>query len=135
MSLRFFGLPAFRQAIDRCLDLALYAQSQIEAHPQLELMSPASLGIVTFRRHPVGEDDEGVLERINADIADQIENGRGAFRLDRPYPRPLRTADMRAQPFDARKQHVDRAIELAGACEVDLGGTGRRARAASAIPT
>ena len=75
MSLRFFGLPAFREAIDGCLDLALYAQSRIEAHAQLELMSPASLGIVTFRRHPHGEDDERVLERINADLADQIEQG------------------------------------------------------------
>ena len=34
---------------------------------ELELMSPASLGIVTFRRHPAGVDDEAVLERINAE--------------------------------------------------------------------
>jgi hypothetical protein len=36
-------------------------------------MTPASLGIVTFRRHPPGLDDEVALERINASLADQIE--------------------------------------------------------------
>jgi glutamate/tyrosine decarboxylase-like PLP-dependent enzyme len=53
-------MPAFRAAVDRCLDLALHAQARIEASSELELLSPASLGIVTFRRHPEGVDDETV---------------------------------------------------------------------------
>ena len=119
MSLRFFGLPAFRQAIDRCIDLALHAHSQIEAHPQLELMSPASLGIVTFRRHPAGEDDEGVLERINADLADQIEQGGDLFistgRIGGRYALRLCVLN-----HSTSQQQVDRAIELAATLEVDL---------------
>ncbi len=120
MSLRFFGLPAFRQAIDRCLDLAIYAQSQIEAHPQLELMSPASLGIVTFRRHPHGEDDERVLERMNADLADQIERGGELFistgRIRGRYALRLCVLNHSTSQAD-----VDRALELAATLEVDLG--------------
>jgi glutamate/tyrosine decarboxylase-like PLP-dependent enzyme len=119
MSLRFFGLPAFRQAIDRCIDLALHAQSQIETHPQLELMSPASLGIVMFRRHPTGEDDEGVLERINADLAEQIEHGGELFistgRIRGRYALRLCVLN-----HSTSQQHVDRAIELAATLEVDL---------------
>src|SRR3954465_8451102 len=64
ISLRYFGVGAFRAAVDKCLDLALHAQEWIEASPELELMSPASLGVVTFRRHPSGVDDEAILERI-----------------------------------------------------------------------
>src|SRR5262249_2902515 len=41
------------------------------------LMSPASLGIVTFRRHPAGIDDEVRLERLNAAFADAIERQGG----------------------------------------------------------
>ena len=33
ISLRYFGVAAFRQAIDRCIDLALHAQTQVEARP------------------------------------------------------------------------------------------------------
>ena len=120
MSLRFFGLPAFRQAIDRCLDLALYAQAQIEAHPQLELMSPASLGIVTFRRHPPGEDDERALEQVNADLADQIERGGKVFvstgRIRGRYALRLCVLNHSTSHAD-----VDRALELAAALEVDIG--------------
>src|SRR5207253_6582231 len=78
-SLRYFGVSAFRAAIDTCLDLALHAQSRIDGSPELELTSPASLGIVTFRRHPSGVDDEAILERINASVAERIEGGGEVF--------------------------------------------------------
>src|SRR5436190_623907 len=58
ISLRYFGVNAFRQAIDRCIDLALHAQRRVERSSELELMSPASLGVVALRRHPAGVDDE-----------------------------------------------------------------------------
>ena len=119
MSLRYFGLPAFRQAVDHCLDLALHAQTRIEAHPELELMSPASLGIVTFRRHPVGEDDERMLERINAALADRIEQGGELFistgRIRGRYA--LRLCVLNHSTSQAE---VDRALELVETLEVDV---------------
>ena len=45
ISLRYFGVAAFRDAIDRCLDLALHAQARDRGVDELELMSPASLGV------------------------------------------------------------------------------------------
>src|SRR5205085_940721 len=39
MSIRALGLRAFRQAIDRCLDLAAEAAARVEASPDLELLS------------------------------------------------------------------------------------------------
>src|SRR5262249_48611011 len=60
LSLSYFGVAAFRQAMDGCFDLALQAQRRIEVSGELELMTPASLGIVTFRRHPPGVDDEAL---------------------------------------------------------------------------
>ena len=78
MSLHYFGVDAFAAAIDRAMDLAEHAQRVIEAAPDLELLAPATLGIVGFRRHPPGRDDEQDLERANATlITDLAESGEG----------------------------------------------------------
>lgn len=68
ISLHYFGLGAFAAAIDQALNLAEHAQRRIEASNTLELMSPATLGIVCFRRHPAGFDDESVLEQLNTTL-------------------------------------------------------------------
>jgi aromatic-L-amino-acid decarboxylase len=78
LSVCYFGVPAFRAAIDRTLDLALLAERHVRATPQLELMSPASLGIVTFRRSgPAGEDERDAAGRNAALIAAFEATGRG----------------------------------------------------------
>jgi glutamate/tyrosine decarboxylase-like PLP-dependent enzyme len=118
MSIRYFGVAAFRSAIDHCLDLALHAEQGIEATSELELMSPASLGIVTFRRHPPAVDDEAALERINADVAARIEQTGEVF---------ISTARVRGQyalricilNHSTTQAEVDRVLELAASLEVD----------------
>jgi glutamate/tyrosine decarboxylase-like PLP-dependent enzyme len=118
ISLRYFGVGAFRAAIDRSLDLALHAQRQIEASPELELMSPASLGVVTFRRRPSGVDDEAVLERINVDIADRIERGGDVF-LSTGRVRGRYVLRLCILNHSTTEAEVDRALELAQTLEVD----------------
>lgn len=72
LSVKTFGLGAFREAVDRSLDLALVAERSLSEHPDFEVLSPASLGIVTFRIVPRGgqlsADDlnRAVLETLNA---------------------------------------------------------------------
>jgi len=119
MSLRYFGTGAFREAIDACLDLANHARRAIEATPELELMTPPSLGIVTFRRHPAGVDNEAVLERINAGLAEQIQDQGDVF---------ISTARVRGHlvlrlcilNHSTSRTHVDRALELAARLPVDV---------------
>jgi aromatic-L-amino-acid/L-tryptophan decarboxylase len=119
ISLRYFGVGAFRTAIDRCLDLALHAQRRIEDSPELELMSAASLGVVTFRRHPAGVDDEALLERVNASVAERIESGGEVFvstgRVCGRYVLRLCILNHSTSQAD-----VDRALDLAEALEVDI---------------
>ena len=82
-------MDAFRATIDRCLDLALATEAHVEASPELELLSPASLGVVCFRRRPPGIDDEETLERLNSALIAQVaESGEGMLsstRLDGRY--------------------------------------------------
>jgi aromatic-L-amino-acid/L-tryptophan decarboxylase len=49
MSLKIFGAAAFRSAIERGLALARYAEQLLAADPAWQLITPAQLGIVSFR--------------------------------------------------------------------------------------
>ena len=72
MSIQMLGLNAFRNAIDEALDLASEAERHIRASDELELLSPATLGVVCFRYRPAALDDARELETLNARIQDRI---------------------------------------------------------------
>jgi glutamate/tyrosine decarboxylase-like PLP-dependent enzyme len=73
LSIKFFGVRAFTEAIDRCLDLAQAAQRRIEESAELELLSPAALGVVGFRRLFGGGDrDEAEVDALNAQLVNRL---------------------------------------------------------------
>jgi glutamate/tyrosine decarboxylase-like PLP-dependent enzyme len=63
LSLRTFGLAAFRAAVDRSLDLAEHAVRRIDESEAFERAAPPSLGIVTFRRRD-GADVDGLVAAL-----------------------------------------------------------------------
>ncbi len=76
MSVQTFGLAAFRATIDRCLDLALLTERLVRADDRLELMMPATLGIVCFRRRVEGTPAH--VAAVNAAlVASLAASGRG----------------------------------------------------------
>jgi glutamate/tyrosine decarboxylase-like PLP-dependent enzyme len=84
VSLEYFGVGAFREAIDNSLDLARLAQARIEASDELELLVPPALGVVCFRRRFGGVDDEDELARLNAGLVDGLaESGEGLISSTR----------------------------------------------------
>jgi glutamate/tyrosine decarboxylase-like PLP-dependent enzyme len=88
LSIRYFGLDAFRSAIDRCLDLALLAERHVAARPELELMSPASLGIVCFRRRGEAAESEEEAARRNSGLIRAFEaTGQGLVSSTRLHGR------------------------------------------------
>jgi aromatic-L-amino-acid/L-tryptophan decarboxylase len=60
LSVRVFGLDAFRRGIAHGIALAEHAEATLAARPGWELVTPAQLGIVTFRR----DGDDGLQTRI-----------------------------------------------------------------------
>ncbi|MDQ2984195.1 MAG: aminotransferase class I/II-fold pyridoxal phosphate-dependent enzyme [Actinomycetota bacterium] len=72
VSLRYFGIGAFRRAIDRTLDLAEAARRRVETSDALELMAPPALGVLCFRRRFAGLDEDG-LARANARLVAALE--------------------------------------------------------------
>jgi aromatic-L-amino-acid decarboxylase len=64
LSISFFGVAAFRDAIDRALDLAELARHRVAEDPALESIARGELGITCFRRRTGGGEEEAA--RVNA---------------------------------------------------------------------
>ena len=92
MSIQYFGLDAFRAAVDRGFVLAEHAEAKLRHMPRWEIVTPAQMGIVTFRRRGAEEDFYGKMH--DAMLADgfalatsTVLNGRTALRLCTINPR------------------------------------------------
>ena len=73
MSVQTFGLAAFRRAVSNGMELATRAEEYIGASPILEMLNPASLGIVCFRVNPKATSlDEGAMEKINRNVLARV---------------------------------------------------------------
>ena len=73
MSVKVFGMEAFRQAVSRGMDLAARAEDHIRESPLLELLNPASLGVICFRFNPGKNNiDENGLEQVNRTILARV---------------------------------------------------------------
>lgn len=75
MSIQILGLNAFREGIQRGIDHARKAEEFIEASGNLEMMGPASLGIVCFRFRPgqarlTSEQAEELNQKIQDEVVD-----------------------------------------------------------------
>lgn len=116
LSVQTFGVGAFRQAIDRGLDLAEAAGRRIEATPDLEPLAPPSLGVVCFRYRPRGTDrDDPHLDALNASIQERIvEEGSAMIsstRLRGRYSLRLCILNFRSRQDDVDAV-LDRIVEL-----------------------
>jgi aromatic-L-amino-acid/L-tryptophan decarboxylase len=79
LSVRCFGLAAFRDTIQRAMDLARRAEERIVNGDAFELMAPASLGVVCFRRRLAHGADERQIERGNRALVESLEASGDAF--------------------------------------------------------
>ena len=64
LSVNLFGVAAFREAIDRALDLAELARRRVAENPALETIARGELGITCFRRRTANGEQEAA--RVNA---------------------------------------------------------------------
>ena len=72
MSVKTFGLGAFRKAIQDGMDLAVRAGEYVGASKGLELLSPPALGVVCFRYNAGTNATSDDLEQLNLSIQNRI---------------------------------------------------------------
>jgi glutamate/tyrosine decarboxylase-like PLP-dependent enzyme len=92
LSLRTFGLDAFKAAIAKGIALAEYAETLLDGDEAWEVVSPATLAIVCFRR--TGHSDEQTDAMVRRAVEDgysapstTILHGRSVARLCTINPR------------------------------------------------
>lgn len=118
LSLKVFGLDAFRRAVERGFVLAEAAEQMLHGMPDWEVASPAQMGILAFRYAPAGMPDDALdalnldlIRRINDDghamLSSTVLRGRTVVRLCPINPRTseadLRTTLARLDAF--ARQH------------------------------
>ncbi len=93
LSLRTFGLAEFRRAVDVGLDMAEEADRVLRADPRWEIVTPATMGVITFRWRGNGslgaaaEDAivRGVVDDMREDgyalVMSTLIGGRPVFRI------------------------------------------------------
>lgn len=90
LSVRCFGLAAFRSEIERAMELADRAERWIRESDTLELVSPAQLGIVCFR-HRAGSvaiaSEEAATDLGRRRLRELAESGRGMISSTRVHGR------------------------------------------------
>ncbi|HSK91947.1 MAG TPA: aminotransferase class V-fold PLP-dependent enzyme [Euzebyales bacterium] len=116
LSLRYFGVAAFRAAIDRAMDLARAAQRRIEADPDLELLAGATLGVVCFRRRVPGADEAGTAA-VNAALLEQVNDSGMAF-LSSTRLRGRYCVRLAIMNFTSTQAHVDRVLDAFAGADV-----------------
>jgi aromatic-L-amino-acid/L-tryptophan decarboxylase len=92
MSIQHFGLAAFEAAVDRGFALAEFAERKLRAVPAWEVVTPAQMGVVTFRKR--GADESLYPKMHDAMLADgfalassTVLNGQTVLRLCTINPR------------------------------------------------
>jgi glutamate/tyrosine decarboxylase-like PLP-dependent enzyme len=80
LSVRTLGLAPIRAMIERGMGLAEYVESLVRREPEMEVLSPAQLGICCFRVHPRGVDDPAELDALNERVNAAV-NATGRFLI------------------------------------------------------
>lgn len=79
MSIKTFGLKAFRNAIDYNIEIAEKTEQLLRKSKKWEVVSPATLAIINFRYNPIGNThSEKEIDTLNQKISQGVMNSREA---------------------------------------------------------
>jgi glutamate/tyrosine decarboxylase-like PLP-dependent enzyme len=79
MTVKTFGARRLREILDQCLDLTEYAARSFQESPRVEIITPPSLGVFSFRYVPEGvppANREEYLNRINSGLVQRATASR-----------------------------------------------------------
>ena len=80
MSIKTFGLKAFRNAVNYNIKLAEQTEAYLRNSPNWEVISPATLAVINFRFNPIGNQfSEKDLDRLNQYISTQVVASKEAL--------------------------------------------------------
>jgi aromatic-L-amino-acid/L-tryptophan decarboxylase len=110
--LRWFGAEGIRAALRRHMRLATTFADWVDAEEGFERLAPVNFSVVAFRRRPVGENREDVLEQVNARLLQHI-NGSGDVFLSHTKVGGRYAIRVAIGNLRTTERHIARAWELA----------------------
>jgi aromatic-L-amino-acid decarboxylase len=75
ITVSYFGTHTLRDAIAQGIARAAYAEERVRREPLLEVLAPATLGVLCFRVHPPGLDDPRALDALNERVSAAVNAG------------------------------------------------------------
>ena len=80
MSIKTFGLKAFREAVQYNFDLCEKVESILRKSKKWEVVSPATLAVINFRYNPIDQNlSEQELDALNSKISEGVVDSREAM--------------------------------------------------------
>lgn len=115
LTVTYFGTDALREAIAYSLSLSAHAEALVRRESSMEVLAPATLGILCFRVHPRGLDDPAALDALNERINAGVNAG-GRFFISSTRIRGA--LSLRICPIGFRTTREDMAVFVAEVAEV-----------------
>ena len=104
LCVQYYGTEALGQAVEQGIRNAEIAEAAVREAPELEVLSPARLGILCFRAHPKGADNAAELDALNQRILERINDTAHYFisttRLNGALALRICTPGFRTRPKD-----------------------------------
>jgi aromatic-L-amino-acid decarboxylase len=110
-SVQYFGTQAIGAAQDRAMAQAELAERLVRASAELEVLTPAQFGIVCFRVHPKGMDDEAALNALNERVNERV-NRTGFVLMSSTRLRGALSLRLCIPGFRTRDEDVAAVLEL-----------------------
>jgi aromatic-L-amino-acid decarboxylase len=109
--IRSFGVEKLKSMVKKHIDYAFWFEQQLNHTPEFEVMAPRTLAVVCFRYHPLGTDDQAVLNSINEKLLSSINSSGKAYlthtKLNGNYTIRMSIAQTRVE-----MDHVEKTWEL-----------------------
>ncbi|MCW9707399.1 pyridoxal phosphate-dependent decarboxylase family protein [Fodinibius salsisoli] len=109
--MRSFGAEGLRKKIRQHIELAQGLTTQIQEHPDFELLAPVPLNTICFRFHPAHISDEAKLDEINEQLLTRIQQS-GKLFLTHTKLNDRYTIRIVIGNTNVEKRHVDNAWSL-----------------------
>ena len=127
MSIKTLGLAAFREAVKTGIETAEAAQACLERRPNWEIVSPATLAVISFRYRP---DDEPLTEaqpgQLNPHLSRRIIESGEAMLTTTVVKGKVALRMCLINPRTSLKDDVNKTIEMLELyAEEAARGTGR----------
>ncbi|MBC7790199.1 MAG: aminotransferase class V-fold PLP-dependent enzyme [Anaerolineae bacterium] len=125
MSVSYFGVAALRSAMDRAMDLTLYAEQLVRAEPSLEVLSPPQFGILCFRAHPASLNASSSLDALNESVNAKV-NAEGQYFISSTRLHGVFSLRICIVGFRTTEKEIQGVVDAVVRVANELEGTGTR---------